>query len=175
MGASDDVTRLQSQIQGLSASILSTLTEVATIRHPMMEDDRVLAAVDELDAIVTATEVATDQILGATERLDELKSSLDAGTADTAAAARRINEVTTAIYEAANFQDITGQRIGKVMALLRDVDLRVMAMIEHLGGDMALADVAPPSAAKQGDAALVNGPQASHQALAQEAVDSLFD
>jgi chemotaxis protein CheZ len=175
MAPADDAAKLRQQIESLSNDILLTLGEVATIRHPMMEDDRVLAAVDELDAIVTATEVATDRILTATERLDDLAAKLDAGETDGKDGGAEIAEVTTAIYEAANFQDVTGQRIAKVMALLRDVDLRVMAMIRHLGGEEKLFEVPPPEPAAEGDDALVNGPQSEAAALGQDAIDSLFD
>lgn len=174
MAPADDAAKLRQQIESLSNNILLTLTEVATIRHPMMEDDRVLAAVDELDAIVTATEVATDRILTATEKLDDVAERLASGETDGPGGSAAITEVTTAIYEASNFQDVTGQRIAKVMSLLRDVDLRVMAMIRHLGGEEKLFEVQPP-AAQEGDAALVNGPQSEASALAQDAIDSLFD
>ena len=173
-GPAEDAATLRHQIESLSSNILMTLTEVATIRHPMMEDDRVLAAVDELDAIVTATEVATDRILTATEELDDLADKLDKGETDGKAGGAAIAAATTAIYEASNFQDVTGQRIAKVMSLLRDVDLRVMAMIRHLGGEEKLFEVAPPTR-EEGDAALVNGPQSGEGALAQDAIDSLFD
>ncbi len=175
MAPADDAAELRQQIESLSNNILLTLGEVATIRHPMMEDDRVLAAVDELDAIVAATEVATDRILTATERLDDLARKLDAGATDGKDGGAEIAEATTAIYEAANFQDVTGQRIAKVMGLLRDVDLRVMAMIRHLGGEEKLFEVPPPAPEAEGDDALVNGPQSEAAALGQDAIDSLFD
>jgi chemotaxis protein CheZ len=174
MAPSEDAAALRQQIESLSTTIMMTLTEVATIRHPMMEDDRVLAAVDELDAIVTATEVATDRILGATEQLDDLAAHFAQPGVDPAEARRRIGEVTTTIYEAANFQDVTGQRIAKVMALLRDVDLRVMAIIRHLGGEEKLFALPAPQC-KEGDAALMNGPQDEAAALGQDAIDNLFD
>jgi len=174
MAPTDDAAKLRQQIESLSNNILLTLTEVATIRHPMMEDDRVLAAVDELDAIVTATEVATDGILTATEKLDDVAERLASGEIDGKGGSAAITEATTAIYEASNFQDVTGQRLAKVMSLLRDVDLRVMAMIRHLGGEAKLFEVQPP-AAQEGDAALVNGPQSEASALAQDAIDNLFD
>jgi chemotaxis protein CheZ len=170
----EDAAELRQQIESLSDDILMTLTEVATIRHPMMDDDRVLAAVDELDAIVTATEVATDRVLTATERLDDLAHKLRTGETDASGGSAVIAEATTAIYEASNFQDVTGQRIAKVMALLRDVDLRVMAMIRHLGGEEKLFEVPPPQG-REGEAALVNGPQRAETALAQDAIDGLFD
>ncbi|TVQ34529.1 MAG: hypothetical protein EA356_10245 [Geminicoccaceae bacterium] len=174
MATKNDIAALKDEIEALSDTIFLTLTEVATLRHPMMDDDRVLAAVDELDAIVAATEVATDDILTATEALDALAAKLAASEVAPEAAAQAIGDQTTAIYQASNFQDITGQRIAKVMSLLRDIDLRVMAMIQHLGKQTDLSTLPPPPK-REGDAALVNGPQMAHQGLVQNDIDSLFD
>jgi chemotaxis protein CheZ len=174
MATNDTVDLLRAEIEQLSDTIYLTLTEVATLRHPMMDDDRVLAAVDELDAIVAATEVATDDILTATEALDALGAKLTQGDVAPAAAADAIAAQTTAIYQASNFQDITGQRIAKVMGLLRDIDVRVMAMIQLLSKQTDLASL-PLPAKREGDAALVNGPQSAAHALVQNDIDSLFD
>ncbi len=170
----DRITALEAEIEELSDTIFLTLSEVATLHHPMMDDDRVLAAVDELDAIVAATEIATDDILTVTEGLDDLGVRLANGEVSPSEAALAIGAATTAIYQAANFQDITGQRIAKVMALLRDVDLRVMAMIRHLGRSADL-EALPAPTARAGAAALVNGPQPTGMALVQDDIDSLFD
>lgn len=174
MATNDAVDLLKAEIEELSDTIFLTLSEVATLRHPMMDDDRVLAAVDELDAIVAATEVATDDILTATEALDALGADLAKGEVGGEAAAEAISRQTTAIYQASNFQDITGQRIAKVMGLLRDIDVRVMAMIQLLSRQTDMASLPLPPK-REGDAALVNGPQTAQNALVQNDIDSLFD
>ena len=168
-----EIALLEAEVNALSDTIFRTLLEVTMLRHPMMDDDRVLAAVDELDAIVAATEVATDDILTVTEALDDLGARLAAGAIDAAAAAAGITTATTAIYQAANFQDVTGQRIAKVVGLLRDVDDRVRAILEHLGGNVDVAHLPPPPRA-EGDAALLGGPQSEAEALVQGDIDRMF-
>lgn len=172
----ETIGRLQAELQDLSDKIQRTMREVATIRHPMMENDRVQSAVDELGAIVAATEFATEQILTAAETIE---SSFDAagdsdampGAVERAAAI----EAVTSIYEACNFQDITGQRITRVMTLLRDVDERLLAIIEHVGRDRFIAEAARPEAEPaDSDKALLNGPAAAGSGLQQSSIDSLF-
>lgn len=161
---------LRAELLDLSGKIQRTMREVATIRHPLMDDDRVQSAVDELGAIVTATELATEQILSAAETIETQLATAPDG-ADKATAV----EAVTSIYEACNFQDITGQRITRVMTLLRDVDERLMAIIEHVGADRFMTETTLSQAgARKGDAALLNGPASGNGGLQQASIDSLF-
>lgn len=153
-----EIEELRAELASLTGRIDDTMREISTIRHPMMEDDRVNCAVDELGAIVAATEVATGEILDVAEKLDE------------AVPGPATSELTTRLFEACNFQDITGQRINKVMTLLRDIDLRLHAMINALGEDR-FEHI--PHARATGDAALLNGPAVTG-ALAQNSIDALF-
>jgi chemotaxis protein CheZ len=168
-GDDDTIGQLRAELQDLSSTIRRTMREVATIRHPMMESDRVQSAVDELGAIVAATEFATEQILTAAETI-EARVTGDPGS-DTAATI----EAVTSIYEACNFQDITGQRITRVMTLLRDVDERLVAIIDHVGRDRFIAEAPPPRADRRSaDQALLNGPATAGTGLQQASIDSLF-
>ena len=174
LGENDTIGQLRAELQDLSEKIQRTMREVATIRHPMMENDRVQSAVDELGAIVAATELATEQILTAAETIE---SGFDAGNGAAPGGADReaAIEAVTSIYEACNFQDITGQRITRVMTLLRDVDERLVAIIEHVGRDRFIAEAARPEVdADDADKALLNGPAAAGSGLQQSSIDSLF-
>lgn len=163
---SDGDAELRSELEELTSQIHATMNEVAALRHPMMDHDRVEAAVDELAAIVAATEVATEHILASAERLEALAESLSEEQAG------EIGDTVTHIYEACNFQDITGQRISKVMALLRDVDDRLIAMIRHYGHDR-FAQIPAPASARD-DSALLNGPSLNKSGLQQDSIDALF-
>ncbi|MCB1971841.1 MAG: protein phosphatase CheZ [Geminicoccaceae bacterium] len=163
---SDQDAELREELEELTCQIQATMREVATLRHPMMGHDRVEAAVDELAAIVAATEVATEHILAAAEKLDGIAENLDSEQA------AEIGSTVTNIYEACNFQDITGQRISKVMALLRDVDSRLLAMIKHYGQDRFAALPAPSNITRE--ASLLNGPALHRNGLQQDSIDALF-
>jgi chemotaxis protein CheZ len=176
----ETIGRLRAELLDLSDTIRRTMREVATIRHPIMANDRVQSAVDELDAIVAATELATEQILTAAETIESSFDAAGTGDAGAEAGSRAGNrqaaiDAVTSIYEACNFQDITGQRITRVMTLLRDVDARLVAIIEHVGCDRFIAEAAPPEPEPEaGDKALLNGPAAGGSGLQQSSIDSLF-
>lgn len=125
-------------------------------------------ATDELSAVVVATEDATHSILDAVEGIEKIAGEVAAAHGDA------IRDSVTRIYEACNFQDITGQRIAKVVGVLKDVDKTVLGLMEAFG--IVLDGQAAPSAApvKTGEAALLNGPQLAGAAQDQAAIDALF-
>lgn len=181
LGEDETIGQLRAELQDLSDTIQHTMREVATIRHPMMENDRVQSAVDELGAIVAATEFATEQILTAAETIENSLGDAASADAEPAAVERgcvdraAATEAVTSIYEACNFQDITGQRITRVMTLLRDVDERLLAIIEHVGPDRFVAEARPPDCGSTcADKALLNGPAVAGGGLQQSSIDSLF-
>ena len=94
----------------------------------------------------------------------------DGTSTEITAGLAEVNEATTAIVLACIFQDITGQRIRKVMSTLREIEQRVAALIALMG--INPADIAPaPTTEPQ----LLNGPSsAAEGGLAQGAVDDLF-
>jgi len=79
------------------------------------------------------------------------------------------------MLEACNFQDITGQRITKVVNTLKFVEERIDAMIE-IWGEEDIAEVAPSvTPDSQGDSALLNGPSLNGEGIDQNDIDKLLD
>ena len=109
------------------------------------------------------TAAATDQILETCETLDRVAGALDGELAAS------LQDATTRIYEACSFQDITGQRITKVVATLKTIESKVAHIVAVVGGAGAEAS-APVSA----DAALLNGPQLPANAMDQSDIDRLL-
>jgi chemotaxis protein CheZ len=95
----------------------------------------------ELDAVVESTERATQQILSAAEIIDDAANTLSASLKSTQeqALALDIRDNAQRIFEACNFQDLTGQRIAKILATVKFVEARVAQMVEICGGSEALA------------------------------------
>ena len=92
------------------------------------------SASSELDAIVRATEGATTEILNAAETVQEIAWTLrEHGQNQTYCDA--LDAQATAIYTACSFQDLTAQRISKVVALLRYLESRLSAVIGIWGLD----------------------------------------
>ncbi len=84
--------------------------------------------------------------------------------------AQVLRDVTTRIYEACSFQDITGQRITKVVGTLKTIEAKV-AHILHVFAGHATADPRPPPVQ---EGSLLNGPQLPAQAMGQSDIDALL-
>jgi len=169
------------EIAQMVKAIARTKMELAAIRHPMAEgDDQINSASSELDAIIQATEQATNRILDANEDIERQLAIIsahasDAGEEDILTAAEHISTRLTDIYEASNFQDITGQRITKVIKTLRFLEDRILAMINVFGVHAFMELPIPEQQTTDADAALLNGPQLANAGITQAEIDALFD
>ncbi|MBF0563305.1 MAG: protein phosphatase CheZ [Alphaproteobacteria bacterium] len=170
-----EVILLKTQLMGLARSITDTKKEIAALRPPSSDNDRLVVVSNELDAVVVATETATDTILDTAEQIDALASRLLSMGSDVHfhQIADEIKERVTNIFEACNFQDVTGQRITKVVNTLKYVEERIEAMIEIWGQEsFRNLSAASHTPADDLDAKLLNGPQL--QAASQDDIDALF-
>ncbi len=180
--AVDDVAvreneELRKQLAELSVAISETKREISSLRDPAASSaEDVKAATLELDAVVNSTESATNDIMEAAESIDDLAAQLTSQLTSDAdrALAEDINERVIKIFEACNFQDITGQRITKVVNTLKFVDERVGAMMTLWGAVPGDADAAARPDT-EGDDHLLNGPALEGEASSQEDIDALFD
>jgi chemotaxis protein CheZ len=122
------------------------------------------SACDELHATVTETENAANRILAAAEELGRIADMT--GTP----AAKRIVAVTAGIFEASAFQDITGQRIRKVIGLLREMENPRSSTGLTNGKNGARSANKP----LRGEKALLNGPQLAGEGCSQSDIDALL-
>jgi chemotaxis protein CheZ len=155
------------QIRDLVDYIENAKQEIAAIRPTDIKDHHIPAATDELDAIVKATEDATGSILDAAEDMEKLAERVPAEVAET------ITGITAKIYEASNFQDITGQRITKVVNTLQHIEHTIIELAGAFGHDVD-RNAPPPADDREGDAALLNGPQLPEDANSQADIDALL-
>ena len=89
-----------------------------------------------------------------------------------------IQERVVAIFEACNFQDLTGQRINKVMGTMKFIEQHINEMMEIWGGVDAIKAHAPAIIdTREGDARLLNGPKTDGDIghASQDDIDALFD
>ena len=159
--------KVQRELAELVDYIQKAKEEIAAIQPAEIREHHIPAATDELDAVVRATEEATQTILDSAETLTGLAESVGGETAE------KIMGVVTRIFEASNFQDITGQRITKVVKTLRHIEAKVAALARAFGHDLADA-VVPSNDQRSGDAALLNGPQLPQKANSQDDIDALL-
>ncbi len=174
-GESNRIDILRLELQQMSASIQETRREISAIKPKSNNDSRIMAATEELDAIVTSTERATTDILTSTEKLQEIVDRLrdqdiESKTCD------ELEELITNIFMACSFQDITGQRTTKVVNTMRYLEQRVNSMIEIWGATA----VKPVPAHEENndtrpDAHLLNGPAKEGEGTSQEDIDRLMN
>ena len=93
---------------------------------------------------------------------------------DVKAARANVSGHTAAIFEACAFQDITGQRVGKIVKTLLYVEERVNALIAMWGPE-ALSHAQPLETEEtDSDKKLLSGPQLAGQGVSQDDVDVLL-
>jgi chemotaxis protein CheZ len=163
-------TGLLTEVEELAGTIAAARAEIAALQVDDITASHIPSATDELDAIVSHTAAATDIILEVCETLDRVGGGLQ-GDAATA-----MQDATTKIYEACSFQDITGQRITKVVATLKSIDAKVAQMLAAFGGRARGAPSPPvPNAAPEDyGQSLLHGPQLPTAAMDQTDIDKLL-
>ena len=169
--------RLQTEVLNLIQYIHRLRSEIAGIALEKDDQTTFDSMADRLDAIVESTAHATDTILAAMEAVDGCIEKLRAHPepAEIDSLCDAITEQTIAAMEACSFQDLTGQRITKVVGTMKFVEERVNAMAELCGRDevKALADEWDlPQQLDDGVA--LEGPQRAGEGISQDDIDELF-
>lgn len=159
-------TSLLAEVEALGHTIACAKAEIAALRVDDITQDHIPFATDELDAIVEHTATATNEILSSCETLDEVAGSLSG------APATKLQDATTRIYEACSFQDITGQRITKVVGTLKTIEVKVAQIVATFGSTPRPMEADEAAAASE--AALLNGPQHPTVAMDQSDIDKLL-
>ncbi|USG62122.1 protein phosphatase CheZ [Sneathiella marina] len=162
----DAISALHQDCQDLANFIVSARTEIAEIRPNDLQEDKLPRAGKELDAIVEATETATNQIMAAAEKIMSAKVT-DPDV---------VNDACMEIFEACSFQDITGQRISKVVSTLEYIE-EYMTKLTKAWGYEATDEHAnrPKEVENDDDASLLNGPALNGEGVDQNFVDQMFD
>jgi chemotaxis protein CheZ len=163
--------KLYHELQKLADYIQSAKREIAAIRPDEIRATHIPMATDELDAVVGATAEATGVILDSAEQLEKVAGSVPAD------AGEEIRNIATRIYEACNFQDVTGQRITKVVRALKHIEEKIDALLSAFGdGIKPPAEPAPPPSAPASgdDSQLLHGPSMPTEANKQDDIDAIL-
>lgn len=162
---------VSNELTELERYIKSMRSEVAALKPADGQTESHFAtASDELDAIVGATEEATGKILDACDAIQEAIDQAPEGISGP------VTDQITAIFEACSFQDITGQRISKVVSSLKHIEGRIDRMMAIVGAGDVLAESDPVDRREEeGEVpGLLNGPQLPDGAKTQDEIDKLF-
>jgi chemotaxis protein CheZ len=169
--------KVYADIEALARYINTARAEIADLRPDDINSEHLPAATDELSAIVGATELATHQIFEAVEGIEALTAKMEPEVAE------QVSAAITSVFEACGFQDITGQRITKVVTALQKIEYKVDALLNAFGDDIKRDGAAkapgkrtttPSGAPARPDEHLLNGPQLPENAISQDDIDALF-
>jgi len=173
--------KLKVELDLIHAAINRTKEEIALLHGRSFEGNEMAKVTGELGAVVGGTEEATQQILEAAEAIDEAASSIAKTTSPELQArySQDIQERVVTIYESCNFQDLTGQRISKVMTTMRFIENHINIMMEIWGGVDAIKKHVPSAIVddRVGDARLLNGPKGLNDEghASQNDIDAMFN
>jgi chemotaxis protein CheZ len=172
--------KLKVELDLIHDAINRTKREIAVLHGKSFEGDEMSKVTGELGAVVGGTEEATQQILEAAEAIDQAATALTKVNSpdQQKLLSEEIQERVVSIFEACNFQDLTGQRISKVMTTMKFIENHINVMMEIWGGVDAIKAHAPPIIDdREGDAKLLNGPKGLGDVghASQNDIDAMFD
>ena len=173
-GSTESENVLKQEIAKMAEGIQKAKDEIASISAEQGdgEDGKTISgAAVHLDAVVKATETASNDIMDAADAIQAAAAGVG-GDAE-----KNIMDASMKIYEACNFQDLTGQQINKVITLISFLEERLKSLSDiFLNGEVPTqkANGANNKAdEKDGEAGLLNGPQLEQPS--QGDIDALFD
>ncbi len=176
------VGSMQDFFKSLDVSVYAELREIAEYITHAKDEIRNLGATDikqnrlpdagkELDAIVNATENATNIIMEQAERI------MSADKSETESFGTTVDDAVMQIFEACSFQDLTGQRISKIVETLEFIDRRIGRFSQVIGDQGDASELSEEEQANERRKAelLLNGPQDAGLAIDQSDVDSILN
>ncbi|MFT7433568.1 MAG: chemotaxis protein CheZ [Alphaproteobacteria bacterium] len=182
---SEDV-KLYGELGDLAKFINGAKKELRDFQPHVLSDQDIPDASNQLDAIVQQTEKATGSIMDSCEQLEginqriidklishdpQLDEDVLASVDDAMVEAQ--NHVTN-IFESCNFQDLTGQRIMKIVKTLKEVERQVLRMVVVFGLQNTNVEDSDREKLKT-EAELLDGPQLPGNSLEQDDIDDILN
>ena len=178
----NEVFAMRSELDLMKEAITRTKTEIAALHRSEHNGKGMRRAADELDAVVESTEHATSTLLTALEEIEQQSNMLRATRLSKAAQENvdAILERVVIAYEACNFQDLTGQRISKIVNVMKFVEDHLDRVITAWSGLESFRDVlgvGQDAVDPDDEKSLLNGPKLEEDPghVDQSDIDALFD
>ncbi len=163
-------SRIYTEFREIAQYIANTKSEIGQLQANDLRNQRIPDAGRELNAVVEATEDATNRIMECAETI------MTADPSDHATYHQTVNDNIMAIFEACSFQDITGQRLSKVVETLEFIDKRVNKFAEAIGVTDTDGPIDEEEAErdKRKQEQILHGPQHEGEGVNQDDIDSMF-
>ncbi len=174
MSATEQITSasLLQEIEKMAAYMMNAKKEIAAMVPENEGDDKKINVASlELTEVIKATEDATNRIMDAAEAIQSI-----AETVSPSDSKDKLVIQAAELMQACTFQDITGQRIRKVLRMHEHIEARVGNLVKIFGGALPdgynIKEIV--GVANRPDEALMNGPQLGKDAPSQSDIDKLF-
>jgi chemotaxis protein CheZ len=161
---------MESEFRKVAEYIVTLRREIAVMQANEMHTRKIPAAGQELAAVVSSTEGATHEIMAIAENV------LAADASDPIAYKEFVDKEMMALFETCAFQDLTGQRIARVVKTLEHIEARVSRFASYTGvkDEAGHASETEAQDAVRKKALMLNGPVDEDHANSQFAVDQLL-
>ena len=159
------------ELKAIADYISFLRSEIGELQANDMRAKRIPAAGEELNAVVSATEAAGNAIMASAEAV----MGSNAKTLEDYRAF--VEEQMLAIFEACSFQDLTGQRITKVVQTLEQIETRVarFAVATNANDKDGFANEEEAARAERSESLLLHGPALEGEGIVQNEVDAILD
>ena len=162
----------------IHAAVERTRNEMTAFTPEAPGSEQTARARRELAAIVGGTERATQSILQVAEEIDQAANALSASVRGSheQGLAHDVQDRVVQIFEACNFQDLTGQRVDHVVTTLKFVEEHIARLIAIWHGIEQFKPVVFGDEAG-GDQRFLNGPKLPEDRghSTQDAIDTMFN
>jgi chemotaxis protein CheZ len=171
VGNASEIQVIVQELAAVADYIGHMKREIAALKPNELSRERIPSANDELGNVVQATASATHTIMAAAEEI------LGAGALSDKDYRNLVETRILAIFEACSFQDITGQRIARVLEALEQLEKRLDRFAKAVNVRDSADAPDPEAALRQArrEVLLLNGPQNEDVAIKQDDIDALFD
>ena len=161
----------QDELRALLSYIEQSKSDLSGIHPKHLSENKIPEASNQLDQVVAATEEAATKIMDSAEEISELAETLDGEVSE------KLMDISMHIFEASSFQDITGQRVSKVVSTLKYLEEKLKILADAIGDtDSHTKDVdGADGVCPDSDENLLQGPQCAVTGNDQDEIDALFD
>ncbi len=165
--------RIYSEFRDIANQISETRMEIGQLNAAEIRQGRIPEAGSELRAIIESTEDATHKIMESAETI------MTADPSDQGNYFNIVNENIMTIFEACSFQDITGQRISRVVDTLEFIDKRVSRFASKMNAPATTSedhyfDAEERDKAERKKKLMLNGPQDVGLGVNQQEIDVML-
>jgi len=160
-----DVT-MQQELRGILTKIVTLRAEISKVNAEDISANRIPEVGKELSEVVAATESATNSIMSAAETVLAGENMPE----------KEFKELVTSqmmeIFEACSFQDITGQRITKVVNTVEVIEERINILCQMMDKNASIVEPVLSDSEKEKKKQLLSGP--SSNGVNQNQIDAMF-